>query len=384
MGRGVRSNSDYCCVVLMGNQLADVLIRGKGVSYLGNSTREQYNLSKNLWDLLRSEKQEPSINDIFELADYSLNREIEWIEKSKECLTAIKYNTVPNIDDSTMRLRESFEQASMGQWKRAAELLDEIINAEKENKTKGFLMQIKAEYINLIDRSKSQQILKSARVFNTGVLIPIEGIQYDKLVSNREQAKAVISSFEKISPVPSNCIIHINTILDGLTFSPDSDQFESCLFELGAILGFESSRPDKENKKGPDNLWAIGSGKYFVIECKSGTSTGYISKKDCNQLIGSANWFDTEYSGNGFSCTPIMIHNSNIFDSVCSPLKQTRIMTPSNLDSFKKVIRAFTSALVQNENWQVEGKINMLLTTYKLRGQDIVAEYTSLFTVRSE
>lgn len=384
MGRGVRSNSDYCCVVLMGNQLADVLIRGKGVSYLSNSTYAQYKLSKELWDLLKNENEEPDIDDVFELADYSLKREIEWIEKSKECLSAIKYNTIPNIENNTIALRESFEQASMGQWKKAAEILDEIINTENENKTKGFLMQIKAEYINFIDRSKSQQILKSARGYNVGVLIPIEGIQYDKLVNNREQAKAVLSYLERISSEPSNCVIHINTILDGLAFSPDADQFESSLFELGAILGFESSRPEKENNKGPDNLWAIGSGKYFVIECKSGTTTGYISKKDCNQLIGSTNWFDTEYSGNGFSCTPIMIHNSNIFDSVCSPLKQTRIMTPNDLDSFKKVIRSFTSALVQNENWRDESKINMLMTTYKLRGQDIIGEYTSSFSVKSD
>jgi len=74
MGRGVRSNSDSCCVILMGSQLADVLIRGKGVSFLSNATSEQYGLSKELWDLLRNENSNPSIDEIFELADYSLKQ----------------------------------------------------------------------------------------------------------------------------------------------------------------------------------------------------------------------------------------------------------------------------------------------------------------------
>lgn len=383
MGRGVRSNNDYCCVVLMGRQLADVLIRGKGVSYLGNATYEQYCLSKELWDLLRNENSNPTIDDIFELADYSLNREIEWIEKSKERLSKIIYKTIPNIDNTTIALREAFEQASIEQWQRAVEIMDNIINAETENKSKGFLMQIKAEYTNFIDRSKAQQILKSARGYNAGVLPPIAGIQYDKLINNREQAKAIVNNLTKISANPSDCVVHINAVLDGLIFSPDSKQFESCLCELGEILGFESSRPDQETKKGPDNLWAVGNGKYLVIECKSGTITDSIYKKDCDQLSGSSNWFVNEYGGSDFSYTPVMIHNTNVFDFSCSPSQNTKIMTPFYLDLFKKAIREFIVALVQNGNWQDEKKINTLLTTYKLRGPDIIREYTTSYTVKN-
>lgn len=70
MGRGVRSNSDSCCVVLMGSKLADVLLRDKGTSFFSNATLEQYQLSKELWELLMQENSEPSVDDIFELANY--------------------------------------------------------------------------------------------------------------------------------------------------------------------------------------------------------------------------------------------------------------------------------------------------------------------------
>lgn len=52
MWRGVRSNSDFCCVVLMGEKLADVLLRKKSASFYRNATMEQYQLSEELWDLL--------------------------------------------------------------------------------------------------------------------------------------------------------------------------------------------------------------------------------------------------------------------------------------------------------------------------------------------
>lgn len=83
MGRGVRSNSDSCCVILMGDNLSDVLLRNNGVSFFSNATREQYNLSKELWDLLKQENSKPSVDDVFELANFSLSREVEWIQKVK-------------------------------------------------------------------------------------------------------------------------------------------------------------------------------------------------------------------------------------------------------------------------------------------------------------
>lgn len=75
MGRGVRSNDDECCVVLMGDELSDVLSRNKGIDYFGAATRCQYDLSKQLWDLLVSETDtKPTIAQIFELANYSVKK----------------------------------------------------------------------------------------------------------------------------------------------------------------------------------------------------------------------------------------------------------------------------------------------------------------------
>ena len=72
MGRGVRSNDDECCIVLMGDELTDVLSRNRGIDYFSAATRCQYDLSKQLWDLLVNETgSKPTIDQIFELANYS-------------------------------------------------------------------------------------------------------------------------------------------------------------------------------------------------------------------------------------------------------------------------------------------------------------------------
>ena len=55
MGRGVRSNSDSCCVVLMGNDIANSLFVQNGTEYFSNATKAQFNLSRKLWDELKEE-----------------------------------------------------------------------------------------------------------------------------------------------------------------------------------------------------------------------------------------------------------------------------------------------------------------------------------------
>lgn len=376
MGRGVRSNSDSCCVVLMGEKLADVLLRNVGISFFSNATKEQYQLSKDLWNLLIQENPTPTIDEIFELANYSLNRQVEWIQKSKDRLSTVAYNTETNFDDITITLRKAYEFASINQWSEAAKVLTDIANQEIDEKTKGYLMQIKAEYTNFIDQSKAQQILQAARRFNGGVLIPIDGIQYNKAIRSTDQEKGIREYYAKKGCSPNDFIIHINSILDRLSFSQDTHDFERALETIGEMLGFKSSRPDTMTKgKGTDNLWAIGDNKYLIFECKSGVTRGIISKDDCNQLGGSVRWFQMEYE-NGYQWIPVLIHPTNIMDRLASPVSNMKIMTSELLNKLKKQIKTFCSALVSTGGWNDEAKIGDLLLMYKLRGQDIVAQYT--------
>lgn len=375
MGRGVRSNSDSCCIVLMGDNLADVLLRNHGVSFFSNATREQYSLSKELWDLLKQENPKPTVDDVFELADFSLNREVEWIQKSKERLSTVMYASEPQFDRNALALRKAYDLAMGMQWNKAIEAIDEAINCEKQNSTKGYLLQIKAKLTNFIDRSKAQQVLLSGRTMNISILAPISGIRYDKAINNTEQSKAICEYIIRNRLSQNDYVIHANAITSSLAFSPEADDFESALQKIGQLIGFISTRPEKETcGEGPDNLWATGNNKYFVIECKSAAVAETISKDYCNQLGGAMRWFANEY-GEVYFPIPVMAHKSMVIDRQATAVPGMLIITPDKLEQFKRNINEFVVAVSQNDNWQDETRINQLLIRYKLRSNDIAENY---------
>lgn len=379
MGRGVRSNSDSCCVVLMGDNLADILLRNNGVSFFSNATREQYNLSKELWWLLKEDNPKPTVDDVFELAYFSLNREIEWIQKSKERLSSVMYSTEPQFDENTLALRNAYDSAMMLQWQRSIDFIDQVINREANNSTKGYLLQTKAKFMNFIDGSRAQQVLLAGRSVNMSTLAPIDGVRYDKSINNIAQAKAVCDYIEKNKILQNDYVIHANAISSTLVFSSEAGEFENALQNIGEMIGFVSTRPDKETcGEGPDNLWAIGNNQYFVIECKNAAVSETISKDYCNQLGGSIRWFNSEY-GEAYTATPIMVHKSTIIDRQATAVPNMMIITPDKLDLFKRNVNNFVVAVSQSGNWLDESRINALIAQYKLRHTDIVANYMETF-----
>jgi len=376
MGRGVRSNNDSCCIVLMGDELSDVLLRQNGVSFFSSATKEQYYLSKDLWDLLREDVSIPTVDDIFDLAEYSLNRVDEWIQKSKERLSSIKYSNTPQFDNNAIALREAYNFSMILQYQRAIEALDKAINSEHEKTTKGFLMQVKAKYFNLIDQSQAQQVLLSAKSYNLCVISPINGIRYEKRISNTTQSKSIIGYIANSRLDQNNYLILVDSIISNLVFSSISDTFEKALQNIGEIIGFISTRPDKEtNGQGPDNLWSIGNNSYLVIECKNESCSTTISKDYCNQLSGSMRWFSQVY-GDLFNATPIMVHNSKVIDIQATAEKKMRIITPEKLEELKTSVKQFADAIVQDTNWQDETKITRLLKYYKLDYTSIITNYS--------
>lgn len=376
MGRGVRSNDDECCVVLMGDDLSDVLTRNKGIDYFSVATRCQYDLSKQLWDLLVEEKDsKPTIDQIFELANYSLEKNPEWITKCKESLATVKYSTEAKIDEKVVAQRKAFKKAINGQWHDAADIIKTVKDKENDESTKGYLCQIQAEYTNKIDPACSQEILKAGKNLNESILLPLEGIQYQRKTNTIPQAQAIIKNITSKKIIGNELIIYVDRVLSNLSIGSEYEKFEKALDEVGTLLGFVCSRPDKETGRGSDNLWVIDSDKYLVIECKTEATTETIKKDYCNQLSGSVNWFKDKYVYPN-ECIPIMIHPSKYVDEVASPGENMRVMTEMELEHFRKNIRAFYKYLCNYGGINDISEINKSLRECNLRKDDIVNTYT--------
>lgn len=387
MGRGVRSNSDYCVVVLMGSKLANVLVNQKsGDDFFSKATLEQYNISKQLWDQLMSASDTPTIEEIFELADYVLKRDPNWISTSKNMLASVEYDRTANIDRTAVATHKAFDKACIGRYDEAFDILEDEKNQNTtlDNKSEGFLMQQMAEYKNFSNPVQAQEILLSGLKLNPAILRPINGVQYGKLSNFSGKQGANVAKFISDNKFGSlnNYLIYVDSVLEDLVFRENTaDSFEGAIKTIASILGIKSSRPEKEGASGgPDNLWAIDNSRYFVIECKNGVkpSTTEISKSDCAQLLSSIQWFENLYTSNNCRCYPIMIHRVTKFEKQASPDPRIRIMTIELLEKFKTAVSSFTKNIASDKRIASDfDELQRLLTYYKLTGEAIIDAYTT-------
>jgi len=383
MGRGVRSNNDYCVIVFMGDKLADVIVNQGGDQFFSKATLEQYNLSKQLWIQLMESGAKPTIQEVFSLSNYLLTRNTGWITASKGALASVEYDKAANVDSTVVAMRNAFDNETIGRYDEAFSIIEAEKNGniELNDNAKGLLMQLMAEYKNFANPVQAQEILLSAQKLNKMVLKPIRGIQYDKLQSFSDTQAANVSKFIVNNKFKSNnYLIRVDSVLDSLTFSEDSaDSFEAALDNVAVLIGIHATRPDKNGIKGsPDNLWAIDNLEYFVIECKNGVKPDItaVSKADCSQLLSSIQWFENLYAGNGFKCYPIIIHRASTFDASASPDPRMRVMNEQLLKQFKGAVKAFAEGIVGGNIISNVQEIQRLLVQYKLNGTAIIDAYT--------
>lgn len=387
MGRGVRSNNDYCSVVLMGVKLSNAIFNQHGADFFSSATLTQLNFSKQIWEELMRNNEKPTIDNIFLLNKYVLNRDPSWISASKSVLSDIVYNKSGNLDSLVLAMRNAFEQECLDNYKEAADIIQREINNIEDSKAKGLLMQYMAEYTNFYDPGKAQELLLSARKINSSVLKPINGIQFSKLdYSANSQGINVINYMTENNLSGNNYIIYVKNILSDLTFSGDSaDKFEYAFKEIFTIIGISSSRPENEfGGKAPDNLLALGKSEYAIIECKNRTTTDVISKRDCGQLLQSVQWFKNKYKEDQIKYYPIMIHNSSTFGSDASPSEDMRIMTPQLLHDLSKSIENFSQLVVQPNVIGNVQEIGKGLTGLKLDSNQIIKTYTQSFSQKNK
>lgn len=343
MGRGIRSNSDYCGVLLMGSSLVDLIFSNNGIKFFSNATRKQIELSMDLWEQMKNQ----SLQEIVENFNLLIDRNQEWVSTSRDILVDCKYDSLVNIDSLQLQIRNSYNEAMRGNYQKATSILETYKNSLTNNEEIGYVKMLIAEYMDNIDHSKAQELLLSGYRDNQYILKPIEGINYSKINKLNTQSNNILKNIENYNGDINKFIIKINSILDNLIFMPDThEQFEESLKELFSLIGYTSQRPEKQFNEGPDNLIQLEN-TYLVVECKNGAITDEICKADSSQLNESISWFKRKY-GENLDFIPVMIHNSNIFSKQSAPSLNTKIITPSLLEILKSNIKNFLKSISAN------------------------------------
>jgi predicted nucleic-acid-binding Zn-ribbon protein len=373
MGRGVRSNSDSCAVILMGKDVGEIIYGNNGVNYFSKATRMQLDISEQLCDQLDT----LDVDSVMSICNYSLNKDKNWIALSKSALSSVEYETQPNFNSYQVAIRKAFDSAERFQYDTAISYIDVEINKTNNKELKGLLFQYKAELQNFNDVELSQETLLIANSFNRMLLNPINGIVPEKYSAKiSDQGRSISDYIKNNDMTPNGFHIKVDSVLNDLCFhSISSQRFEAAFKELGLILGLGSTRPEEEFGNGPDNLWELDNQQFIVIECKNEATTELISKKDCNQLNGSINWLDHHYHGHQ-DCFPIMVHHSSVFSHDCSPESRIRIIDEILLEKLKDAVRMFANSITNKFSFNDVMSITASLKTYKLIGSMIVDNYT--------
>lgn len=305
MGRGVRSNDDYCAVLLLGPKLISRLRSPDGLAMLTPATRAQLDLSRKIAKKLGM----PSIDDIKNVILQCLERDPDWIKVSKKVLVNLKTDDELRLDAGKLAIRQAFDCARANQHKDALTILDKAIDAATEEQVKAWLLSRKAAFQHTIDADGAQKTLAAAHAMEPGVIKPMHGTTYKKLTpATGQQAASLIANHCGRFMDGTDMKLFADALCTDLQFSPDtSNKFEAAVNDLAWFLGIRGQRPEKDYKEGPDNLWALPNNSFLVIECKNGVTAGNgISKKDAGQLGQSVAWFEGRYPAS--KSIPIIVH----------------------------------------------------------------------------
>jgi len=371
MGRGVRSNDDYCVVLLLGSRLTQRLHQAGGAKRFSSATRAQLQLSYQITDMLH----ERPFSDLAGVVEQCLGRDQEWVAASRDALDGVTYAHDGLVSEPAVAERQSFGLADLGRFAEAADRLQQSINKIQNKPLRGWLKQRAAAYLHHVDPARSLGLQKSAQTDNRAMLRPREGAEYRRLSSITDQARRASECMARLYASGNELVIGVAAILDELKPDPDDpaapNRFEQAIHDLGLHLGFAAQRPELETGDGPDVLWSLGGLSYLVIECKSGAITDFIPRHDVAQLSQSMTWFGKKYDD---TCkpTPVMVHKTSLLHNKAHAMNGMRVVSFERLAELRESASRFAAALSHNNEYSDPRIVAKHLATWHFGGKEFI------------
>jgi len=164
-------------------------------------------------------------------------------------------------------------------------------------------------------------------------------------------------------------------VLQDLDWGPRAPQFEQALHDLAQHIGHTGQRPEDTLGRGPDNLWALRDGAFYVIEAKSGADAGHpVYKKDAEQLSNAMDWFRQQYPSS--EATPLLVHPEEKFDSHAAIPTGCRVITTERLARLRTSVSAFATGLATNDAFRDPARVASLLNDHGLNAANFVRRFS--------
>lgn len=363
LGRATRGKSDYCVVLITGNDLVSFVRNKQNTSHLSAGADAQLELGIAICKEIResSEKDVYSSHLIDEI-NRCLRRDEEWKAAYRAFIESYREQRPKKVPD-----KETLEAAA-GEYKAARLFLNKdyggcegetkklIERAGLSASEKGWFMQLSSAYLYRRDKSRALSTQKKAYELNNYLLIPPDGVQYHRMADRTEtQALSALRFFRQFDN-SNSFVIHANNVCDRLAFGVEAELFEAALDSVAGIIGISSSRPEKTVGKGPDGLWLGDNGEFFILEAKSMVELNRkeIYKSETEQLTHSCEWFKQEYRGK--VGRPLMIHPATKLAREAVFPGEGRVITPEVLQAFVASVRSFVAAIASQPPADIDEK----------------------------
>lgn len=382
LGRSVRGEKDYSVIILLGSDLVKYVKSPITQKYFSLQTRKQIQIGLDIVDMISEESsQTNSVSLLNNVIAQAINRDEGWKNYYIENMSLLESESVDNSLYDLVKLEYDAEvNYNNGIYDKAITKMQELCDCfSGDAQEKSWFQQQLARYKYLNSKAESIKLQRSAYLNNKRLLKPNVVIPYEKLSymnSNRiSRVKHWIANYDCYEDL----ILSVNHILDDLSFGINSNKFEMALNSVGEMLGYICAMPDKDIKKGPDNLWCGVNDKYIMFECKNEVleTRKEINKHEAAQMNSHCEWFKSEY-GEMTKCEKYIViptHHLSYHGDLPSDVK---VVNRTRLNRFKGSVKAFFQELAKYEISQVtDENIQLWLNTHGLSEKEIMSIYST-------
>ncbi|RSC26441.1 DEAD/DEAH box helicase [Pseudomonas putida] len=381
LGRSVRGEKDYSIIIITGGNLTKFIKSQSTNKYFSNQTKKQIDIGLQIASFAKEEiEKDPDSKKILSnTMNQCLQRDEAWKEYYIEEMEGMDEPSRQDALYDVLKMEYDAEvYYAAGKLDKACELMQKLSDRFNSNPTeKAWYLQQLARYKYSNSKIDSNTIQGTAFGLNTHLLKPKSGITYKKISYINENRLSRIRAWLKGFKSSEEFHLTVSDLLDNLAFGVASEKFEAAIKQLGEALGFISQRPDKDIKKGPDNLWCIGTNSYVMLESKNEVESNRaeINKHEAGQMNTHCGWFEENYGD--ASCKRILIIPTKKLSYHGNFTHEVEIMRKPSLNKLKESFRGFTTELMQYDlNSISDEKLSTVINFHKLDVESLVTEYS--------
>ena len=377
LGRAVRSGTDRCVSILMGDDLLYFIGQKNNQKLFSPVIQAQLEFGVNLFKDEPNLNKEKSIESLKEAMIECLLATNDWRTFHKQLINNASKEYQIEKFDYLIEQAELESKAVGALFKNDIQLINEYMNkiiSISNSKDDGWYYQLYAMLLYSLDKTRSADLQIIAKEKNSSLLKPINFIKSKALKQLNPQIykfKSEILRYDK----GTDLIIFINDLCSNLEYSTNLDyrKFENAIKKLGEYLGFESITPDKDFNDGPDNFWR-GDTHDFIIECKN-NSINDISRDEANQMTASIRWYKEYYKNDKF--ISVMFHNSYKVIANAHTNDEFVVIDKGALDLIKKNLKNMSRTLsVKPLNSWSDIELSKILTEFFFDEISFISKYT--------